>query len=598
MSNTDLSTKIVPWLGSYELGYGVDFFSKQIRKSAIKNPKSLQSKPSTGDGRGWQSVVSNYQRIEKKEELIKNLTIDFNIAGSNPSSSFSFISQFVDNVKINKFNIYITLTINVQNYEEVISSDFDIIKVDENLTENNTERLYGDHFINGYITGGFYLAIIEIKTDTEEKKQEVLSKLSANQKDQAKDKKDAGTASKDEDKSKSDSDSDKESTGNGLKFMLEKVAKLENVELKIDIRRVGASGKLNLTDLKELLKDADDFPQKVANNGRPLFAIIKPWALTDFTFPSIQSSLVKQYELFSLQIHRRIQRFLSLQEDIQWAIDHHSSQTFVESKQSLIDIKADIIKRLNLSNGLLEALHSNPKAFLTASPDTDQLGIHLLPQLMDWTAIPDRILKTQKYLIQPSISENPYSLVITLQPLLSGLGKFHTDVKHAINTLVENVIETYRGLSECIENVILTFESVDMDVAETLLNKEVTLLLEDLSCKWKLEFTTPLVTLQNFLEPNISGEGLLGAGTSDFSQRDINCVNQLLAYLSPNISSSDSLLGGYLQLFSELQKEFINASRTNVDMFETAELDTAAWRELQTLFWESSVKLIKLNVVK
>lgn len=585
----DQSMKSVPWDVTYRLGYGIDYVTGQLRKSILADPSAISTVPASGASS--QRVSSVLRRVESKEDLISSLSIQLSgsVSASTPkgSGSGSFFGKFVDEVTINTYNLYFLLIVQVLNSTEFIRTE----TVDPALKTalpSNFESAYGDHYIVGVTHGGLYMGIIEVVTRTEEKKQEVVTKLglgvskpglralaaessgaraasagsgsAADKKDKpAKGKEDAGGSGdkKDKDadpgKDKPADDADAEASGEAtdkkgagasgsLNVLVSKIRKISGTELRTSVQRIGGVGPLENEDPEKMAEQARQFPELVATHGDPISAILKPYTqVNDLPNFQIDELFIGQYVACLDKISRRLLRAQFILDNMDYALEAVNRDSFSDFDQ-IEKSRREVAEYIGKLDELLTQLKSDPRAFLSGQDYAQRI-----PPFLNLESIPKRL--RQRRTIAPRTVDNPRiiadrfsSLVFDneldhlpreAQDALEKLGSFVAYVFDQIATSLRRIPWGFEGdsakrLSVAVERVSATVQAVTEE-----LNSQLNRLIEDVSRKLGPRGDRPQAkrndadVLLGSLEADKNGRGGLAEHVSTLRE----AVNELKALL-------------------------------------------------------------------
>jgi hypothetical protein len=92
--------------------------------------------------------------------------------------SGSASADFVRNVKVNRYSIYFLIrTVAISKTEQ--ATPLKLSDAVENLTADMFRRKFGDHFVSARKKGSVFVALLEMKTDSEETRTAVVTSLKA-----------------------------------------------------------------------------------------------------------------------------------------------------------------------------------------------------------------------------------------------------------------------------------------------------------------------------------------------------------------------------------------------------------------------------------
>jgi|GEM_PF-5317729 len=400
----DLSTKVIEWSDVFELGCGVDFLSRQPRRSVLKGFPDVALKATVGSAS--QTTRASMKWVQTKEELVETLNAELRGSGAlstvKGGGGGSFFANYLSRTKITKYNLNCVLLVQVVN-DPAFVSDLAIAEDLKNALPADFLGKYGDHILAGLRTGGLYLGVIEIVTDTEEKKQEVKAQIgmrghggpqlpqpSAPTADG-----DPGTGNTDATEV-DDGDSGKIGPdvetgkkilgGDGtLSTALSRVSMVEGVQIISSVDRVGGSGPVKFDQPSSMVADAERFPGLVGDRGVKLSAIIKPYGLLrDLPDVRAESVFHSQYLHHRDVLESRALRAISVIENLEYALDPKHLRAFAEKESELKQLKAEAEAHLRLVNRLLQELGDDPRGFVVSGKAAE------IPAALDLGVLPNR----------------------------------------------------------------------------------------------------------------------------------------------------------------------------------------------------------------
>jgi hypothetical protein len=230
---------------------------------------------------GGQQVEFQLTKISSSLEMDQALGVDVSASGSFLVWSASAKASYLKEKKMNKYNLYYMIKVDVINPDDILSADPTLTVEAKNLLADASKltqfhQAYGTHFVYGLVTGGQYFGIIEIETTSESNREEVEAKLSAG--------------------------------GLGWDFRANFSNKLKEVaqknSLKIHEIIVGGSGMQPSANIDQMLAKAQNFPANVRTNPVPVKVILSPYTV----FPAYSSiftdlDLDRRYALLEVTLN-------------------------------------------------------------------------------------------------------------------------------------------------------------------------------------------------------------------------------------------------------------------------------------------------------
>jgi hypothetical protein len=179
----------IPMLNDLYEGRGVNPDTNQTFAVAIEfqPPRCLVEDEAKQEHQGQQSELT-LRIITESSQLSSSLGVSAAAAVTSKMASVSAEAKFCSERTLNSFYTYALAKVTVQNPAKMIrvpklkqeAHDLLAKYVSENA-ETGWEKfatLYGTHYVEGYITGGSYYALLEIQTKGGDEKTEVAAKLS------------------------------------------------------------------------------------------------------------------------------------------------------------------------------------------------------------------------------------------------------------------------------------------------------------------------------------------------------------------------------------------------------------------------------------
>jgi hypothetical protein len=140
--------------------------------------ESLSSPIGTG-----QRVNFHLQVVTTNEEMMSALSVTANVSYSSAVFSGNASAQFLNNRSVSRYSTFVVARCVVKNPEQVITGPRPKAEVDEWRQQHSKadfQKLYGDEFLSGFITGGYYFGIIQVHSTSEAKQQEIAAAVAGN----------------------------------------------------------------------------------------------------------------------------------------------------------------------------------------------------------------------------------------------------------------------------------------------------------------------------------------------------------------------------------------------------------------------------------
>ena len=163
----------IPIKSNFQLGAGFDNATQATKRVAVNFdlPEPLPSQTSFAE------LVS----IKSSKELTKTLDINASASFKKGVGGASAEYSLAKSYQFNRYYTYALMRIIVRNSPQLVQHPELTEEAEKYLSERGWEeffQLYGDSFIEGFITGGSYYAMLEIQTTSEKEQEETKLKLS------------------------------------------------------------------------------------------------------------------------------------------------------------------------------------------------------------------------------------------------------------------------------------------------------------------------------------------------------------------------------------------------------------------------------------
>jgi hypothetical protein len=162
----------IPWGPGMRAGSGYDYVARTSKgvapgKSKFKN-----------ETLGNEFVDVSIRRVENVDELQDYLRIEAGVSGAYKMFGGSASTDFVRNVKVNRYSIYFLIrAVAISKTEQ--ATPLKLSDAAANLSADVFRRKFGDHFVSARKRGSVFLALLEMKTDSEETRTAVVTSLKA-----------------------------------------------------------------------------------------------------------------------------------------------------------------------------------------------------------------------------------------------------------------------------------------------------------------------------------------------------------------------------------------------------------------------------------
>jgi hypothetical protein len=279
-----------------------------------------------------QVLIENMEVIEKVYEFEKIQKSSFKASGSYGAFSAGVSGSFANTLKINNYSCYLVATVSILNPTKYLENIKLTEKAKSILAEDREKffRIYGDHYINGLVTGGELFIAYEFTSKHKEEKSKVAAALKASIK-----------AFK---------------TGGKYEQSIKEMANFDKKQIAIynSALKPGVPlPDLNLDDLKTYIKD---FPKQINTEGN--------YSVLGFELQEINKieELIGEENIFDLNkihdlrknrifIQESIENYLDWDRDIQYVLrnkEQFEEATLVDATEDSKDVKRKVEKMDNL----------------------------------------------------------------------------------------------------------------------------------------------------------------------------------------------------------------------------------------------------------
>ena len=196
------------------------------------------------------------QTVTNTSELASSLNVSASAALTTIRGGGSAEAKFLQQRQVNTYYTYSLVKVYVENPSKLIRNvtlDDSAIKRLKDGGWDEFSQVYGTQYVEGYITGGTYYALIEVQTTNAEEKREISAKLSG---------KYSGVGVK------------IKGSGEAQSRMQEAT---ENRTTNVYVFQGGGSGDVLEVTMEEMIKQALEFPKLVKDAPVPVRAIINDY---------------------------------------------------------------------------------------------------------------------------------------------------------------------------------------------------------------------------------------------------------------------------------------------------------------------------------
>jgi hypothetical protein len=165
----------VPWVSGMRPGHGYDYGAR----AALNCPFATVPPDTWPQAATSLSSDLRIYRVESVEDLQEKLKIQEDVKGSYALFSSGINGQFIRSVSINTYSLYFLIKAYAINQEEFVSADLTKLFSPEarSLPANDFQNSYGDYYVAGRVKGSAFFALLEVKTQSDEIKMEIIKEL-------------------------------------------------------------------------------------------------------------------------------------------------------------------------------------------------------------------------------------------------------------------------------------------------------------------------------------------------------------------------------------------------------------------------------------
>jgi hypothetical protein len=203
-----------------------------------------------------QTSILTMQTITSSSELSSALDIGVSASLSTIKGGGSAEAKFFRGQELNSYYVYGLLKVYVENESDVIRKVLLTETALKRLKDENWEgfsRIYGTHYVEGFVTGGIYFALIEVRTTSAQDKQEISAKISGQYRI---------TGAK---------------VDGGANATAKLQAATKNQSTSVYVFQAGGSGDVLETSLDEMIEQAMEFPALALKTPKRIRAILNKY---------------------------------------------------------------------------------------------------------------------------------------------------------------------------------------------------------------------------------------------------------------------------------------------------------------------------------
>lgn len=229
------------------LGRGYDTVAGTVKGDCV-----ARTEPEVpGDSNAVRTRFS-ISRAESYSSLARSTGLSASASFAGGTFSASGKASFLQSISINDYSLYVLAQVQVDNATKVMLDPELTVKAFDYLRDNGPEAFYrrcGDSFISGYTTGGELFSIIEIKTNSQEEKNQRSAELGGS----------FGVFS----------------ASGEFSEAIKKISQESNVN--VFVYRTGAAAVVKVTP-EEMISEAVEFPTKVSGTSAYIYkATVTPY---------------------------------------------------------------------------------------------------------------------------------------------------------------------------------------------------------------------------------------------------------------------------------------------------------------------------------
>ena len=298
----------IQWLNNLYVGRGINRATGEVFKPAI----TFEPERSTFEGEGQKPELT-LKVIKKSSEFSDFLNVDASASlRVKTKGNVSVESSFLQKSQIKSYYLYALVTVRVTNAPKLIRNPVFTKDASDLLSSQGWEKFakaYGLEYVEGYIAGGSYYALIEIQTTDSSKQRDIAGKLSGSFR----------------------------GFGVDVKATVEAEQKINSAlndeSIAVYVCQSGGKGDILETTLEEMIQQAKNFPELIDKNPVPISALTTTYE-AGVTLPSIRPS-----DIFSLspqedKLDELGKRYLQLRDyrsSLEFALEHFDDLSDIDN---------------------------------------------------------------------------------------------------------------------------------------------------------------------------------------------------------------------------------------------------------------------------
>lgn len=246
---------VVPWMSGMRAGQGYDALLQVVKGSAADEGEQPQFEVA---GTESQKVFQMTKRVEDTTELANSLSITAEADGGFGAFSASASASYEKDVNINNYSIFFLASIQVLNQEELLTKTLRLDPRATRLSATDFRNKFGDYFVSGVVTGGYFWSLLQMETDSESTKEDISASLKAHY--------DAGV-----------------SAGGSFSTDIKRAMSHNGVKVSFFTERAGSEGSWAqgepMSTYEDIEKVMTTYAASVAKAGAPICAILTPYSV-------------------------------------------------------------------------------------------------------------------------------------------------------------------------------------------------------------------------------------------------------------------------------------------------------------------------------
>jgi hypothetical protein len=303
---------------SMDYGVGYDSLSGVVRGYCVQRTPAEELEGGKG-----QTVFFRHYLVKSSSELAKHLELSASASiNAKWFSEASAKARFLTVSKINQYSVYLLVQVVVTNSRQLMR-DVNLTTDARNLLEKRGELAFrersGDEFVVGFITGGEYLALLEVESKTEEQKREISALINAK--------------------------AQMWNIGDTKAEFKKSMSELESrYSVNIKVYQAGGRGNKIPATVEEMVERAVNFPQLVqGNDAKPYQAIFSDYKTLDLPEQANLIDITHQKDVL-INLWKWRLKYLETLSNIEYILQN--SQQFEAFSYEHLDAKANEIRNL------------------------------------------------------------------------------------------------------------------------------------------------------------------------------------------------------------------------------------------------------------